>query len=131
MFCIAALRPRTLGAVASLVAALCTTVQAAPTIANISPRGLQIGEPTTLTITGSDLSADAQVVSEAKIAKQSVKPGAKANQVQIEVTLDSATQPGLYALRLANANGISSPVMVGVDHLPQRPFDAKLGKLPA
>ena len=56
MFCIAALRPRTLGAVASLVAALCTTVQAAPTIANISPRGLQIGEPTTLTITGSGFS---------------------------------------------------------------------------
>src|SRR5262245_32640060 len=79
---------------------------AAPTIATISPRGLQIGQPTTVVISGSDLSADLQLLSEAKIASQKVKPGAKPNRVELEIEVDKATLPGLYAIRVANASGI-------------------------
>ncbi|HMC10450.1 MAG TPA: hypothetical protein VKH44_04140, partial [Pirellulaceae bacterium] len=117
--------------VSAIVTGISAAAFAAPTIANISPRGLQIAQPTTLVITGSDLSADIQLVCEAKIARQNVKAGAKSNRVDVEVTLDSTTQPGLYALRVASAGGISSPVMLGVDRLPQRAFDSKLGELPA
>src|SRR4051794_24958526 len=115
MFSPATFPLRTSCAAALLLVALCATLHAAPTIATVNPRGLQIGQPTTLTITGSDLSADMQLVSEAKVARQSVKSGAKPNRVEIEVMLDSATQPGLYALRVADAGGISAPVMIGVD----------------
>src|SRR6478672_4122427 len=71
--------------------------QAAPSITSVAPRGLQIGRPTTLVITGSDLSADIQLISEAKIAGQKVKPAAKADRLEVEVTLDPTTPPGLYA----------------------------------
>ena len=113
-----------------LAAALSSHALAVPAITNISPRGLQIGGPTTVTITGSDLSADIELVSEAKIASYKLKPGAKPNRIEIEISLDPATQPGLYCLRVANAGGISSPVIVGIDRLAQREFAANLDKLP-
>jgi hypothetical protein len=94
----------------------------APSITSVAPRGLQIGHPTTIVITGSELSADLQLIGEAKVAAQKVKPGAKADRVEIEVTLDAITPPGLYAFRVADAAGISGPVMLGVDRLPQRAF---------
>jgi hypothetical protein len=102
----------------------------APSITSIAPRGLQIGQPTTLVITGADLSADCQVICEASVAQQKIQAGAKANRVEVEVTLDPATAPGLYTLRLASPTGISSPVMIGVDRLPQRAFEASLSELP-
>src|SRR5262245_9901466 len=105
--------------------------QAAPAITSVTPRGIQIGKPTTLVIAGSDLSADIQVISEAKIAWQTVKPGAKSNRVEIELTLEPATQPGLYAVRVAGPSGISGPVVLGVDRLPQRAFEASIGEVPA
>jgi hypothetical protein len=111
--------------------ALATTAVAAPTITNISPRGLQIGQPTTLVITGTDLSADLQLLSEAKIARQKVKSGAKPSRVELEIELDKATLPGLYAVRVADEAGISGPVMVGVDRLPQKAFGPKVSDLPA
>lgn len=102
----------------------------APAITNVTPRGLQIGQTTTIVVTGSDLSTDLQLLSDAKIASQKVKAGAKPNRVELEIELDKVTPPGLYAVRVANANGISSPVVIGVDRLPQRMFNAKIGELP-
>jgi len=116
---------------AAFLAAISGSASAAPTITNVAPRGLQIGQPTTLVVTGMDLPPDASIVLEAKIAGQTVKPGAKPGRIEIEVTLDSSTQPGIYPLRLAGPGGISNPVMIGVDALPQREFHAKLGALPA
>jgi hypothetical protein len=104
---------------------------AAPTITSVMPRGLQIGGATTLVITGAELAGDIEVVSELKLKSQTVKPGAKPGRVEIEVTLDEQASPGLYAFRVADASGISSPVMLGVDRLPQRAFSSSLGKLPA
>jgi hypothetical protein len=104
---------------------------AAPTITAVSPRGLQIGRPTTLVITGTDLPADLRLVSEAKLSAQKVQPGAKATRVEIEVELDEDVPPGLYAVRVAGRNGISSPVAMGVDRLPQRAFGKTIDELPA
>jgi hypothetical protein len=116
---------------AVLVAGLCLTAHAAPTITSIAPRGLQIGHTTTIVVTGSDLSADLQLLSDAKIASQKVKAGAKPNRVELEIELDQSTPAGLYAVRVASASGISSPVVVGVDRLPQRTFTTTIGKMPA
>lgn len=118
------------------VAALLVTLQlgqqifAAPSITNVSPRGLQIGQKTTLTIAGADLSADCQLVGEVAIASQKIKTGAKANRLEIEVELDPAAQPGLYSLRVAGPTGISSPIVVGVDQLPQRSFEPTINEVP-
>jgi hypothetical protein len=98
---------------------------AAPTVTSVSPRGLQIGQPTTVVIAGSDLSADIRLVSEAKIAKQIVKAGAKADRIELEITLDASALPGLYAFRVADGGGISSPVVLGIDRLPQRAVSDK------
>src|SRR5262245_5986244 len=105
--------------IAPIAACLSPAATAAPNVSNVSPRGLQIGQPTTLVFSGSDLPGDAQLIIDAKIDSQSIKPGAKPDKVEIEVTLDPSTPPGIYPARLAGAGGISGPVAVGVDHLPQ------------
>ncbi len=103
---------------------------AAPTLTEVSPRGLQAGGTTTLTFAGSELGPQSRIVLPFAVAKQAVKPGAQANQVQIEVTLDKATPAGIYHLRLATDDGVSNPLAVGIDELPQRPFAPDVSDLP-
>jgi len=105
-------------------------LSAAPSIANVSPRGLTIGKPTTLVITGSDLGPDSRLLLPAKVASQTIKGDAKPDRLEVEITLDPATQPGILPIRVANAQGISSPVPVGVDALPQVGFADRLADLP-
>ncbi|HZN33081.1 MAG TPA: hypothetical protein VFB80_04650 [Pirellulaceae bacterium] len=123
------LRPLALTILVSAYA-LAGPASAAPNIASASPRGLQIGQPTTLLITGSDLPADARVLIAGKIAGQTIKPGAKSDRVEIEVTLDPATSPGLYPIRVAGSGGISNPIVIGVDRLPQVAFETEPKTLP-
>jgi hypothetical protein len=105
-------------------------LEAAPTISNISLRGLTIGQPTTLVIDGTDLLPEPQLVLPVKVAAQSVKPGATASHLEIDVTLDPSVAPGIYLLRLASGKGISSPIAIGVDKLPQVPFAPQIASLP-
>jgi hypothetical protein len=102
---------------------------AAPQVQTVSPRGLQRGGTTTLTIDGSDL-ADARLLTALPVASQVVKKGATANRVEIEVTLDKKAPPGFYQLRLANVRGVSNALIVGVDDLPQLPFTPEITRLP-
>lgn len=104
--------------------------QAAPAIKNLSLRGLQIGATTTLTIEGSELGSGTQIVLPFVITKQEIKPSATDDSVTFEITLDPAIVPGIYSLRVANARGISSPLLVGIDALPERQFAAEAGTLP-
>jgi hypothetical protein len=101
-----------------------------PTIANLSPRGVQIGGTTTLSISGSDLIDQPRLVLPFPAAHQAVRQGATANQIQIDFTLDATAPPGIYQLRLATAAGISAPVAVAVDRLPELPFATEVASLP-
>ena len=103
---------------------------AAPEIRNVNIRGLQIGATTTLTIDGTDLLPNPQIVMSLPIAAQTVQPNATATRVTIAVTLDKSVQPGMYNLWLGNANGISGKVVIAVDHLPQRAFATEVDALP-
>jgi hypothetical protein len=103
---------------------------AAPQIASISPRGLTIGQPTTIVITGSDLAAQPQLLLPGGIAQQVVKGEAKPDRVEIEVTLAESASPGLMPLRVATATGISPAVVVGIDRLPQQTFSSEIPALP-
>ena len=107
------------------VVSLATTALAAPQITNISPRGLQVGQPTTVVITGSDLAAQPRLLLPTEIAQQTVKGEAKPDRVEIEVTIAESAAPGLVPLRLATATGISPAVIVGIDRLPDRALSSQ------
>jgi hypothetical protein len=113
-----------------MLALLAAPALAAPEIRNVNIRGLQIGATTTLTIDGTDLLPNPQIVMSLPIVAQNVQPNATASRVTIAVTLDKSVQPGMYNLWLGNANGISGKVVVAVDHLPQRVFAAAIDSLP-
>ena len=113
-----------------VLACLATPLLAAPTVSNISVRGLTIGQNTTVVIDGADLLPDPQLVLPVKIGAQTVKPNATANHVEIDVTLDASAAPGIYLLRVASGKGISSPLAVGVDKLPQVAFAPQIPSLP-
>lgn len=113
-----------------MAVSISSVAAAPPTISNLSARGLQSGATSTLTISGSDLLPDPKLVLPVPITMQTVKEGATANQLQIDVTLDAATPPGIYQLRLATAQGISQPLAIGIDRLPEAPFAAEIASLP-
>jgi hypothetical protein len=83
-----------------------------------------------LTVAGSELGPQSRIVLPFPVAKQAVKQGAQPNQVQIDVTLDKATPAGIYHLRVATDDGVSNPLAVGLDELPQRPFAPEVSDLP-
>jgi hypothetical protein len=119
-----------------IVAAICwvaietAAVAAPPTISNISLRGLQVDAKTTLAIDGSDLMPQPQLLLGVPIVRQTVRPGGKPNHVEIEVTLDSDVTAGIYHLRVATAGGVSAPVPIGLDRLPQRSMSSASTPLP-
>ena len=103
---------------------------AAPTVTSVSVRGLTIGQPTTIVIDGADLLPDPQLILPVKIAAMTVKPGATANHVELDLTVDASAAPGIYLLRVASGKGISSPLAVGIDKLPQIAFAPQIASLP-
>jgi hypothetical protein len=107
-----------------------TFAHAAPTITNLSLRGLQIGQTTNLTIDGEGLSPETRVMLDAPIVRQEVRPGATAQRVEVALTLDAAVQPGIYPLRVVTPQGVSNTVGIGIDHLPQQPFVSVVDTLP-
>lgn len=103
---------------------------AAPEIQAVSVRGLQIDGTTTIQVNGSGLLPRPQLTLSVPIAKQVLKPGATATQVEFEVTLADDVEPGLYNLWLASGEGVSQPTVVAVDRLLQVPFAADVAALP-
>ncbi len=103
---------------------------AAPTIADVSLRGLRSGATSTLTIRGSELDGAPQLLLPFPVAKAELKPGGNAGQFQVDVTLDANAAPGIYPLRVANERGVSNAVLLAVDALPQAPFAAEVTALP-
>jgi hypothetical protein len=112
---------------------LCVSVvqssAAEPAIRNVSVRGLQVGGTTTLTVDGDDLGIAPRLLLPFA-AKQERKAGSTDKQATFDVTLAADVVPGYYNLRVTTAGGLSAPVVIGVDRLPQRPFAAEAGSLP-
>lgn len=111
--------------------ALATELEAAPAISNLSLRGLTIGQPVSLTLDGSELSNDSRVVLPVPIASQTMKPGAKPNQITLEITVDAAAAPGIYLLRVSSKSGISNALAIGLDRLPQAAFAESIAATPS
>jgi hypothetical protein len=109
---------------------LASFAHAAPAINNVSLRGLQIGGTTTITLQGSELAGEVRLVAPFAIAKQEVAPGGNGQQIQLVITLASDVAPGIYAVRLATPTGITPPLVLGVDRLPQQPLVETIPALP-
>ncbi len=90
---------------------------ARPAVQNVSPRGLQVGSTTRLTLTGTGLeNADVYLdgtKATVKIAETT------ASRLTADVSLPDNVTPGFYALRAVNDAHISDPVIVTVDRLPE------------
>jgi hypothetical protein len=118
-----------------LAVALAMTWAAAPSIAgepairNVNVRGLQIGGPTTLVVDGDDLGSAPKLLL-AFPAKQELKTGGTDKQATFEVTAEAGAIPGYYQLRVVTDGGVSLPVVIGVDALPQLTLPTAIESLP-
>ena len=100
-----------------------------PAIRNLDVRGLRIGGTTAIVVDGDELGTAPRLLLPFA-AKQTLKSGATKNRAVFEVTLDDAVQPGYHNLRVATEGGVSLPVVIGVERLPQLPLAAKVDRLP-
>src|SRR5260370_8807469 len=100
-----------------------------PTVRNVSLRGLQIGGSTPLIVDGDDFGTAPRLLLPFP-ADQKLKPGSTKVQATFDVTLDGNVEPGYHHLRVVTDDGVSAPVVIAVDRLPQRPVTAAVQQLP-
>ena len=107
---------------------------AAPSVTNVSQRGLRVGATTRVVVEGTDLLPEPRLLLPIPIEEQSVEPGATAQRVEFVIALDKATPSGIYPLRVASVHGISPPTLVSVDtldHVQSTGRAAQVAQLPA
>lgn len=129
-------RPRRRG-VLWVLGAVCVSIflpmssgaAAEPTIRDVSLRGLEIGAATTLVVDGDDLGTAPRLLLPFP-ARQELKAGATDKRATFEITPDVGALPGYYQLRLVADGGVSLPVAVALDRLPQRPLPAAVEHIP-
>ncbi|MCH2570600.1 MAG: hypothetical protein MK103_04445, partial [Planctomycetes bacterium] len=111
---------------------LCSGVvcAAAPEIEKLSLHGLRSGATTTLTIHGRELLSDSTVLLSVPVAFQFVRKESNDTRLHLDLRLDESTPSGIYQLRVANSQGVSNAVFVGIDRLPQISMSETLDTLP-
>lgn len=115
---------------AILIAAATANVSLAaePVVRNVNLRGLQIGGTTTLIVDGDFLAGAKLLLPFA--AQTELKADSTEKKATLSVTVPADVAPGYYNLRLLAAGGVSLPVLIGVDRLPQREAAAQTEALP-
>ena len=100
-----------------------------PTLVNLNIRGLQLGGTTSLVVSGDEFGTAPKLLLPFP-AKQELQPGGTNNQATFNVTPEGEIQPGYYQVRVVSAGGVSLPLVIGVDKLPQVAFAADVTQLP-
>jgi hypothetical protein len=109
----------------------CSLASAAePTLRNLNLRGLQIGGTTALTVDGDDLGTAPKLLLPFA-AQQELQPGGTDKQVKFNVSLAADVTPGYYQARIVTDQGVSLPMLIAVDKLPQRAFASAVESLPS
>jgi hypothetical protein len=103
---------------------------APPVVTSLDVRGMQIGKVNSLTFTGSNLLPNPRLLTTARLARQTVKDGAKADRVTIEVELAPGTQPSFENWWLVTDQGVSARGILATDSLEQKAFAGKVDSLP-
>lgn len=100
-----------------------------PAIRAINIRGLQIGGTTELICDGDDFTTEPKLLLPFAV-EQSLKEGSTDKRATFSVKLVDNIEPGYYQLRVATAGGVSLPIVIGVDRLPQQELKTPVEKLP-
>ena len=102
---------------------------AEPAIRNLDIRGLKVGSTTTLTLDGDDFGKTPRLLLPFA-AKQTLKAGATDKRAVFDVTLANDVTPGYHHLRVVTEGGVSLPVVIAVDRLPQLAVTTPITELP-
>lgn len=115
-----------------LVLAFCLASQilAAPQIDSVSLRGLTIGKTTRLTLRGKELGPEPELKLDFTTAAVRILPESNATQLEVEIDLAADNEQKLGHLRVASTTGISAPITLTIDELPEAPFSEKIDTLP-
>src|SRR5262245_60495548 len=103
---------------------------AEPAIRTLNVRGLTIDGTTTITVDGEDFGAAPRLLLPFPI-KQELAPKATSKQATFKVAVGGDVVPGYYQLRVTSEGGVSLPIVIAVDRLPQQAFAATVDQLPA
>jgi hypothetical protein len=90
-----------------------------PAIESLSQFGLQIGQTTRLRINGSHLAGKARVDLPIPGVKQSAAKSSDNRHLSVDITVPADAPPGIYPLTVFTAGGVSNPMGIAVDGLPQ------------
>lgn len=101
-----------------------------PVVAALSQPGIQIGQPTALTISGNDLAPNPKVFIPLPNVQLEITT-AEANRLVVNVTAAKDVTPGLYPLWVTTPAGISRPVPIVFDRMRQVPSPATGPEAPA
>ena len=101
---------------------------AEPLVRNVNLRGLQIEGTTTIVIDGDHLAARLLLPF---AAKSELKPDSTDKKATFDVTVPADATPGYCNLRVVTDGGVSLPILIGVDKLPQKPAAAAIEQLPS
>jgi hypothetical protein len=100
-----------------------------PVLRSLNLHGLQIGGTTPLVIDGDELGNAPRLLLPCSVRQESQK-GSTDKQARFDVTLTADVPPGYYPLRVVTDHGVSLPLVIGVDRLPQRPLTTAVEQLP-
>jgi hypothetical protein len=100
-----------------------------PVIRDLNVRGLQINGTTPLVLDGDALGTAPRLLLSFPVQQQ-LRKGSTDKRATFDVTLPADVTPGYYHLRVVTAQGVSLPVVIGVDRLAQRPLTAAVEALP-
>ncbi len=100
-----------------------------PSVRALNIRGLQIGGTTELVCDGDDLTTEPRLLLPFA-AQQQLKTGSTDKKATFAVKIAADVQPGYYQLRIATAGGVSLPIVIGVDRLPQQVLSPLIEQLP-
>jgi hypothetical protein len=90
-----------------------------PAIDSLSQFGLQIGQTTRLTINGNRLAGQARVDLPIPGVKQTLSKSSNGRHLLVEITVPADAPPGIYPLTVFTAGGVSNPMGIALDGLPQ------------
>jgi hypothetical protein len=92
-----------------------------PAVSSLTPPGIQLGQLTTLTIDGSELGPEPRIVLPLANVRFEIA-SAEPNRLVVHVSTPADAAPGIYPLWVGTANGISRPLPIVLDRLPQTPL---------
>jgi len=103
---------------------------AEPVVRTLDVRGLQIGAKTKLVFDGSDLGAKPQLLLPWPTAQAHLLPESTPTRASFEVQVPEDAIAGIEQLRFVTVDGLTAPLIVGVDRMPQLPFAPQVAALP-